>query len=138
MEKCNRIDDGIIASIYCNLRYNHAGRDNAVKRSEFAADYGLSEREMRLITHEINENPEYPGMVSTSTALYFCDSKEECIKAIGVTYRSAFTLLRKARRMEKKLCEDGQVVLTENDFKTLRAYFFDRDSVWAKVDEDGD
>lgn len=133
MEKCKRIDEGLIASIYNELRNNHAGRKNAVKRSVFAADHGLSEREMRFITHEINGNPEYQGMLSTSTALYFCDSKEECIKAIGVTYRSAFTLLRKARRMEKKLREDGQVVLTENDFKTLRAYFFDRDSENGKV-----
>lgn len=129
-----RIDEELIASIYNELRNNHAGRENAVKRSVFAAEHGLSEREMRFITHEISENDKYQGMVSTSTALYFCDSKEECIKAIGVTYRAGFTLLRKARSMEKKWRENGQVVLDEKDFKTLRAYYFDRDSEFAKVD----
>lgn len=133
MEKCKRIDKELIASIYNELRNNHAGRENAVKRSAFAADHGLSERAMRFITHEINASDEYQGMVSTSTALYFCNSKEECIKAIGVTYRSAFTLLRKARRMEKKMRENGQMVLDENDFKTLRAYIFDRNSENGKV-----
>ena len=134
MGKCKRIDEELIASIYNELRNNHAGRENAVKRSAFAADHGLSEREMRFITHEINENPDFQGMVSTSTALYFCGSKEECIKAIGVTYRAAFTLLRKARRMDRKLREDGQVVLTEHDYATLRAYYFDRNSENGKVD----
>ena len=118
-----KFDKGLVDEIYNDLMENHLGKGASVKRSEYAARFGLSEREMRSITHEINESLDYEGLISTSTALYMCGDKSECLKAAGVTYRSAFTLLRKARKMAEKIRRNGQFKFDGNDLKMLISYF---------------
>lgn len=116
------ITDELIKSVYEELRENHFGKKNATSRSAFAGEHGLTEREMRHITHEINENLDYEGLVSTSSALYVCADKEECKKAIKTSYSSAFSLLVKARKMEAKMKLCGQFVLTDSDTKEIETY----------------
>lgn len=132
-----RVSKSLIDFIYCDLEKNYLGRENAIKRSEYAAMRGLSEREMRTVTHEINYSTAYKGIISTSTSLYMCNSKEECLKATGVTYRSAFTLLRKARCMEWKVRNNGQFEFNDKDATLLISYYYDRNSEFAKEGADG-
>lgn len=121
-----RVTKELVAEIYADLEANHLGRENAVKRAEYAQERGLSEREMRLVTHEINYGSEYEGIISTSTALYMCNDKQECLKACGVTYAGAFSLLRKARKMEKKIRANGQFKFDEKDSRYLVSCYFDK------------
>ena len=121
-----RVTKELVAEIYADLESNHLGRENAVKRSEYAQEHGLSEREMRLVTHEINYGSEYEGIISTSTALYMCNDKQECLKACGVTYAAAFSLMRKARKMEKKIRANGQFKFNEKDNDYLVSCYFDK------------
>ena len=121
-----RVTKELVAEIYADLEANHLGRENAVKRAEYAQDFGLSEREMRLVTHEINYNPDYEGIISTSSALYMCNDKKECLKACGVTYAAAFSLMRKARKMEKKIRANGQFKFNEKDNDYLVSCYFDK------------
>ena len=121
-----RVTKELVAEIYADLESNHLGRENAVKRSEYAQEHGLSEREMRLVTHEINYGSEYEGIISTSTALYMCNDKQECLKACGVTYAGAFSLLRKASKMEKKIRANGQFKFDEKDSRYLVSCYFDK------------
>ena len=126
MRKRRKVTKEIIAEVYADLERNHLGSENAVKRSEFAEAHRLSERKMRYVTHEINNNPEYEGIISTSSALYMCNDKQECLKACGVTYAAAFSLLRKARKMEKKIRANGQFKFDEKDSRYLVSCYFDK------------
>lgn len=119
-----KVTPELIAAVYNDLKNNHLGRENAVSRREYADGCGISEREMRFITREINESDEYEGIVSTSACLYMCETKEECLAAVGVTFRAAFSLMRKARRMEGKVRNNGQYRLTDDDMKLLVSYYF--------------
>ena len=130
-----KVTPELIAAVYNDLKNNHLGRENAVARREYAEGCGISEREMRVITHEINENKQYEGIVSTSGCLYMCGTKEECIKAIGTSFRSAFTLMRKATRMRKKVEENGQYRLDANDNKLIVSYFFPPEQKGGTDDE---
>lgn len=121
-----RVTKELIAAVYADLESNHLGRENAVKRSEYAQEHGLSEREMRFVTHEINYGSEYEGIISTSSALYMCNDKQECLKACGVTYSAAFSLMRKARKMEKKIRANGQFKFDEKDNNYLVSCYFDK------------
>lgn len=130
-----KVTPELIAAVYNDLKNNHLGRKNAVARREYAEGCGISEREMRFITHEINENKQYEGIVSTSGCLYMCGTKEECIRAIGTSFRSAFTLMRKATRMKKKVEENGQYRLDEDDNKLIVSYFFPTEQKGGIADE---
>lgn len=119
-----KVTPELIAAVYNDLKNNHLGRENAVSRREYSEGCGISERELRVINREINENDEYEGIVSTSDCIYMCETKEECLAAIGVTFRAAFSLMRKARRMEQKVRSNGQYRLTDEDMKLLISYYF--------------
>ena len=121
-----RVTKELVAEIFADLEANHLGRENAVKRSEYAQEHGLSEREMRLVTREINRNLDYEGIISTSSALYMCNDKQECLKACGVTYRAGFSLWRKARKMEEKIRNNGQFKFDEKDSRYLVSCYFDK------------
>lgn len=119
-----RISESFIEDIYADLELNHCGKVNAVKRSEYAAAHGISEREMRMITHTINNSRKYRGIVSTTMALYICNDKAECLKAMANSYRTAFTLLHKARVMENKIHLNGQFELTDEDYRLIQSCYF--------------
>lgn len=122
-----RLDKEFITAIYNDLKNNHSGLENAVSRADYALGAGITERDMRAITHEINTSTEFDGIISTSRALYMCETKEECLAAVGTTFRSAFTLMRKARKMEEKVRSNGQYKFDENDFRLLVSYYFPRE-----------
>lgn len=127
MRKNKRTDKEMIAAVYNDLRNNHLGEENAISRAAFCADHGLSARDLRAICEHINSSKEFEGLVSVSKNIYLCNDKRECIRAIGLTYAPAFTLLRKARKMEEKLKQNGQMILTAEDRKEIMTYWFDRE-----------
>ena len=127
MRKNKRFDKEFITAIYNDLKNNHSGLENAVSRADYALGAGISERTMRAITHEINASQDFDGIISTSKALYMCETKDECLAAIGTTFRSAFTLMRKARKMEEKVRNNGQYKFDDKDFRRIVSYYFPRE-----------
>ena len=127
MRKNKRTDEEVIAAVYNDLRNNHLGEKNAASRAVFCAEHGLSARDLRAICEHINSSKDFEGLISTSKDIYLCNEKRECIRAIGLTYSPAFSLLRKARKMEAKLKENGQWILTADDRKEIMSYWFDKE-----------
>ena len=127
MRTNKRFDKEFITAIYNDLKNNHSGLENAVSRADYALGAGISERTMRAITHEINASPDFDGLISTSKALYMCETKDECLAAIGTTFRSAFTLMRKARKMEEKVRSNGKYKFDDKDFRRIVSYYFPRE-----------
>ena len=100
--------------IYEYLCENCNGKKNGRRRSEIAALFGLKQRDLRRIMHEINTIADYERMVSTNGSIYICADDKECRSSIRTTYRSAVALIKKARQMEKKLGLHGQTRIVDN------------------------
>lgn len=95
--------------LYDYLKNNHVGRENGIKKPELAQRLGISERELRRLTKEINTSTELEKLVSTTHCCYMCKTKEECEQSIRNTYRTAITLLKKGKAMERKIGLNGQI-----------------------------
>lgn len=50
-------------------------------------------------------------IVSTSDGCYICETEDECIKAILITFKKGWTEIRKANAMLKKYQRNGQMKL---------------------------
>ena len=101
--------------LYDYLKNNHLGRENGIKKPELAQKLGISERELRRLTKEINTSTELEKLVSTTHCCYMCKTKEECEQSIRNTYRTAITLLKKGKAMERKIGLNGQIKMPLGD-----------------------
>lgn len=99
----------IVYRLYDYLKNNHLGRENGIKKPDLANIMGISERELRKLTKEINTSTELEKLVSTTHCCYMCKTKEECEKSIRNTYRMGITLIRKGQAMAKKVGLNGQI-----------------------------
>lgn len=95
--------------LYDYLKAHHMGKANGIKKPDLAKILGINKRELRKLTQEINESTELEKLVSTSHCCYMCETEEECKKSIQTTYRSAVTLIKKAKNMERKVGLNGQL-----------------------------
>ena len=106
----NRVDLSEKAyDLYNYLLAHHLGKNRAILRPDLAQEFGVDERTLRKLTQEINSSMNYDKVVSTSHCCYLCATKEECEKAIKNTYKTAITLFKKAKKMEKKVGLNGQI-----------------------------
>lgn len=101
--------------LYDYLKDNHLGRENGIKKPELAKKFDITERELRKLTKEINTSTELEKLVSTTHCCYMCNTKEECEQSIRNTYRTAITLLKKGKAMERKVGLNGQVKMPLGD-----------------------
>ena len=99
----------LVYRLYDYLKDNHLGRENGIKKPELAKKFDITERELRKLTKEINTSTELEKLVSTTHCCYMCNTKEECEQSIRNTYRTAITLLKKGKAMERKVGLNGQV-----------------------------
>ena len=97
--------------LYDYLKTFHFGKEHGIKKPNLASLLGISERELRKMTKEINESKELEKLISTTHSCYMCATKEECEKSIRNTYRVAIALFKKAKAMEKKVGLNGQIKL---------------------------
>lgn len=97
--------------LYDYLKEHHLGKSNGIRKPELAQWLGISERQLRKLTKEINESTELEKLISTTHCCYMCETKEECENAIRNTYRTAITLFKKAKQMERKVGLNGQIKL---------------------------
>ena len=95
--------------LYDYLKNNHLGRENGIKKPELAQRLGISERELRRLTKEINTSTELEKLVSTTHCCYMCKTKEDCEKSIRNTFRTAISLIKKGNTMAKKVGLNGQI-----------------------------
>lgn len=108
----------LVEDVLNYLTLNHLGKGKGKTRSEIAYELGIDKRELRRITSEINRNAQYNRLISTTNLTYVCNTKEECVATVRNTYRTAITLIKKARAMEKKMGLQGQVRLpVDNELK---------------------
>lgn len=98
-----------VYKLYDYLKNNHLGRENGIKKPELAQRLGISERELRKLTKEINTSAELEKLVSTTHCCYMCNTREECEKAIRNTFKTAIALIMKGNIMAKKVGLNGQI-----------------------------
>lgn len=98
----------LVYRYYDELRKNHFGKDNAISRTELAKKMGVDLRRQKQILREINENPEFHKLVSTSKCIYLCKYKTEVMETLNHTWNTAITLINKAKAMTRKMERQGQ------------------------------
>ena len=118
-----KIDKDGIRFIYNELCKNHTGSENGISRDDFCAEHGINTRDFRRATRDINVNPEYEKIVSSKNKIYICNTKEECRESIKCTYSMAFSLLRKARIMEKRCGVHNQMYIGDDGDVYVRELF---------------
>lgn len=112
--------------LYSYLASNHFGKENGIKRPELAQKLNISERELRTLTKEINTNPVFEKVVSTTHSCYLCKTKDECVKTIKNTYRVAISLFKKAKQMERRVGLNGQIKIPiGSDYKEIVETFIE-------------
>ena len=95
--------------LYDYLKEYHLGKENSITKPQLAHLLGISDRELRKLTKEINMSEELEKIISTTHACYMCDTKDECEKSIRNTYNVAIALFKKAKQMERKVGLHNQV-----------------------------
>ena len=100
---------------YEYLLEKHLGEANGVTKAELSEELGISKRELRYMTKEINEDMRFEKVISVSKKCYICENSAEAIEAIRKTYKAAISLLKKAKRMEKKVSLNGQIKLGSDE-----------------------
>lgn len=98
----------IVYQVYEYLKANHLGKENGITRNELALALGIPIRALRKITSEINSSSELEKLISTTNCCYMCKTESECEKATQSTFKQAFSLLKKAYKMEKKISNHDQ------------------------------
>lgn len=117
-----------VYNLYFYLKKNHLGEENSIKKPILAKILGITERDLRRLTKEINDSTQLEKLVSTTHGCYMCDTKAECEKSIRNTYRVAIALFKKAKAMEKKVGLNGQIKINlGNDFKDFVETFSSED-----------
>lgn len=96
-------------NLYEYLKKYHFGKEKGIKKTDLAEKIGITDRELRKLTREINTSPEFQKLISTSHSCYVCKTKKECEKAIRTTYRVAISHFKKAKQMERKVGLNGQL-----------------------------
>lgn len=109
MELKQEFEETMAYKLYNYLLENHLGKENGIKRPQLAAKLEISTRTLRLLTKQINTDPRFEKLVSTTHSCYICKSKDECINTIRNTYKVAISLFQKAKTMEKRVGLNNQI-----------------------------
>lgn len=105
----------IVYKVYDELK-NFVGRDSAIRARDLAAKFNISERALREVIHTIRESGELEKSIGSSANGYFICTEEDCEKAINRLYRQAFSTLKVARALEKKVGMNGQMKLKLGEY----------------------
>ena len=105
----------IVYAVYEELKL-HCGRQNAISAKNLASKFDMSERALREVIHTIRESGELEKSIGSSASGYFVCTEEDCEKAIKRLYRQAFSTLKVARALEKKVAMNGQGKIKLGDY----------------------
>lgn len=111
-----RRHEPIVYRVYEYLK-SYVGEENAIQARDLAAQFKISERDLRDIIRAIRNSTELEKTIGSSAKGYFiCRDKDEFAKSNETLYATAFNLLRTARANERKAGLEGQGKLRIGEF----------------------
>lgn len=97
----------IVYKVYEELK-NHVGRENSISAKDLASKFSMGERALREVIHEIRDSGELEKAIGCCEKGYYVCTQEDAQSAIKRLYRQAFSTLKVARALEKKVGMNGQ------------------------------
>lgn len=97
------------------LTKNHIGKENAICRNALAKKMGVSVVSQKIILRQINSSLEFDIIISRTSSIYVCRTKEECWQEIEARFDVGKAYKTSAGIMAKKVNLEGQYRLLMND-----------------------
>lgn len=88
---------------------NHIGKDKAIAADELASKFGLSERELRSIVHEIRMSDELEKIIVSTNRGYYLATEGEANAVISRLIKHGAEEIKVARKLAQKVERDGQM-----------------------------
>lgn len=101
--------------IYSFLQ-DFVGKENAISAHALCRQFGISDRDLRVVISEIRNNKKYWSVIGSCNLGYYLCKEEEFEKTNRRLKSQAFSLLKTAYANEKKAAKDGQFFLSEKDY----------------------
>lgn len=103
---------------------SHVGEENAIQGRDLAANFTISERQLRSHIHEIRKSDELTRIILSSNRGYFMATEEEFDRYNKRLESQAISLLKVFHSNRKKAGKDGQykIPLGEYYAKIFEAY----------------
>lgn len=108
----------IVYKVYEELK-NHVGSSNSISAKDLADKFSISERALRDIIHTIRDSKELEKAIGCSERGYFVCTKEDARKSIERLFNQAFSTLKVARALEKKVGKNGQGKISLSDYYAM-------------------
>ena len=86
----------------------HIGAENAISATELAAQFNISERQLRTIIHEIRNSTELEKFIGSNNYGYYVCREEEAETAMLRWENQARSMLKVCYANRKKAAKDGQ------------------------------
>jgi hypothetical protein len=110
-----KVEKELVGRYFNYLSAHHVGKKQGIKRETLKAIMGTELPTQKLALQEINTNPEYKGVVSTSGSIYLCTTEQEAKTAAYNEIRSGLTRLNKGKKMLKKYQDSKQFKIIETE-----------------------
>lgn len=101
----------LVYEIYAYMKSNHIGKDKAIAADELASRFGLSERELRSIVHEIRMSDELEKIIVSTNMGYYLATEGEANAVISRLIKHGAEEIKVARKLAQKVERDGQMKL---------------------------
>lgn len=105
-----KVEKELVDKYYNYLTHYHRGKAEGAGREWLKNFMGVELPTQKLILQEINTNPEYKAVVSTSGSIYACTTEEEVKTAAYNEIRSGLTRLNKGRKMLAKFDKNPSIL----------------------------
>ena len=97
----------IVYKVYTVLK-QHIGAENAISATELAAQFSISERQLRTTIHEIRNSTGLEKFIGSNNFGYYVCREEEAETAMLRWENQALSMLKVCCANRKKAAKDGQ------------------------------
>lgn len=101
----------IVYALYDYMKKHHVGKDNAIASEELANMFGITDRELRNVVHDIRMSGELEKIVVSTNKGYYMATEGEADAVICRLIKHGAEEIKVARMIAAKQARNGQMKL---------------------------